>query len=1008
MSNGNDVYVGAMPYGSDVGPPETDHIARILSILNGANSYYVRETLRERQEVPVDPDEKENLFNTLSVPELFLAMEAVEKGKPKVIPALRASRENTPVKYDAEDVEQLINEVVNEVLIEEPRLAQQVGIRDILYAKVSEDLYSGYGWNPETGVFTLPSQPEVLPVSGIDVDPATAITNKVINRHGKELTIDPRSVLDEDKIKAIVVQEWQQGNVPTALAFTVIGRENMELLGWTLPPELAWEENVQGYYDGISAADFENSKAWLDTVTGNYHSVKNNIIDEVPFGNRRDMTVALSDTSELIPMIGREKSIPMADAQAQEFLEGKPKSSIRTSVFTDWLSTYGGKPSLSKDELGADKYYGHKKTNTILREWFDGRIDELLSDQTRYYLLASDAGMTVPEYLVNTLEGEFINTMGEAGENYTGQVELEATGHRDNRWNNSVNELDKDFENALRNWAGEGGESAWLDDEGADSASKYPVTKNRVHIVNWTQAREIYKNSGGDISSVIERGILKEGILNKNKKEFTRGDAKKQAENLLRRIADPVEWKDLSVTAQEAIIDEIIGTGGIDVDQVLGDMFAVEEGPYEYTPYELAPTGDEDPLEVGRRMVRGTQGQRKSAAPGITVARFAHWDIEATEAGLTEKEKREAEEKARLAEAQRFSDVLTKEAPRERFITGIARDMGLVDDDAPVDFLTNFMSNVMPEMSLRASLSEATNIDELRTEIMGYFDQISAADKNVEDYARQYGSQIPTVPGMNMAGGIQAEYRPSAKALMPDPVFDVSTIRPELREMAFNRPEFAQFLADEMKDPAYMKEFRELARTRVDMDAVDETMRGIRDPITGEYAKDPVTGEVLSRGIEGGDVFDIYGRKRPPRGTVTRVRDELQDKMEEARAAYEGAVKETDANQAFANYQKLRDEYSRAPQPSADITGIGGPDARRALYELKTRPGMSTEEFFRSKLPGFEETYKKTGFFREEQERLTREREREEATAEAQRRARLRRGGGGGGQAMAVFRQARV
>ncbi len=996
MSNGNDVYEGSVvPF----------HIARILSILNGANSYYVRETLRERQEVPVDPDEREDLFKGSSVPDMFKAMEAFEKVKPKVIPALRASRENTPVKYDAEDVEQLINEVVNEVLIEEPRLAQQVGIRDILYAKVSEDLYSGYGWNPETGVFTLPSQPEVLPVSGIDVDPATAVTNKVINRHGKELTIDPRSVLDEDKIKAIVVQEWQQGNVPTALAFTVIGRENMELLGWTLPPELAWEENVQGYYDGISAADFENSKVWLDTVTGNYHSVKNNIIDEVPFGNRRDMTVALSDTSELIPMIGREKSIPMADAQAQEFLEGKRKSSIRTSVFTDWLSTYGGKPSLSKDELGADKYYGHKKTNTILREWFDGRIDELLSDQARYYLLASDAGMTVPEYLVNTLEGEFINTMGEAGENYTGQVELEATGHRDNRWNNSVNELDKDFENALRNWAGEGGESAWLDDEGADSASKYPVTKNRVHIVNWTQAREIYKNSGGDISSVIERGILKEGILNKNKKEFTRGDAKKQAENLLRRIADPVEWKDLSVTAQEAIIDEIIGTGGIDVDQVLGDMFAVEEGPYEYTPYELAPTGDEDPLEVGRRMVRGTQGQRKSAAPGITVARFAHWDIEATEAGLTEKEKREAEEKARLAEAQRFSDVLTKEAPRERFITGIARDMGLVDDDAPVDFLTNFMSNVMPEMSLRASLSEATNIDELRTEIMGYFDQISAADKNVEDYARQYGSQIPTVPGMNMAGGIQAEYRPSAKALMPDPVFDVSTIRPELREMAFNRPEFAQFLADEMKDPAYMKEFRELARTRVDMDAVDETMRGIRDPITGEYAKDPVTGEVLSRGIEGGDVFDIYGRKRPQRGAAARLRDE----MEEARVAYEGAVKETDANQAFAKYQKLRGEYSRIPaDPSEDITRIAGPDARRALYELKTRPGMSTEEFFRSKLPGFEETYKKTGFFREEQERLTREREREEATAEAQRRARLRRGGGGGGQAMAVFRQARV
>lgn len=83
MSNGNDVYEGSVvPF----------HIARILSILNGANSYYVRETLRERQEVPVDPDEREDLFKGSSVPDMFKAMEAFEKVKPKVIPALRASR----------------------------------------------------------------------------------------------------------------------------------------------------------------------------------------------------------------------------------------------------------------------------------------------------------------------------------------------------------------------------------------------------------------------------------------------------------------------------------------------------------------------------------------------------------------------------------------------------------------------------------------------------------------------------------------------------------------------------------------------------------------------------------------------------------------------------------------------------------------------------------------------------------------------------------------------------
>jgi len=299
-----------------------------------------------------------------------------------------------------------------------------------------------------------------------------------------------------------------------------------------------------------------------------------------------------------------------------------------------------------------------------------------------------------------------------------------------------------------------------------------------------------------------------------------------------------VKLSDLSDKAQQDLITDwmkqLEADSSVTVDSMLEDMQAAAS-PATYTEFS----------EIRGVNVRAgfqpTRQQEISAGIGKGMVDDARSDIAATAAGLTEEEKREAREEASLAEEKRFNKILTEETSRKTFITNVARDMGIISDNSPIDFVNNFIENVIPVINIRASLSGAKSIDEYRREIMSHYGQVSAADKNYEDYARQYGTQIPTVPGLTPTGGVQAEYRPSAKALMPDPVFDVSTIRPELREMAFNRPEFAQFLAEEMKDPAYMREFMELGRTRVDMDAAEETMRAIEG---GRDAK---------------AVFDIYG-----------------------------------------------------------------------------------------------------------------------------------------------------
>ena len=284
---------------------------------------------------------------------------------------------------------------------------------------------------------------------------------------------------------------------------------------------------------------------------------------------------------------------------------------------------------------------------------------------------------------------------------------------------------------------------------------------------------------------------------------------------------------------------------------------------------------------------------------------------------------------------------------------------------------------------------------------------LPAYDIFEEDFTRQWQGELergafydkkgdvltpPGVPGMHkgVAGfRIVNRYQPAPP---PEPTFDISSLRPELQEMGVRRPEFASYLQSRMQDPGYMQKFKELGRTRVDAEGADAIIRGVRNE----------EGKVVTPGFETKAAKDRYGYRQ------STEFQERQASLQYAQESIDQARAEDNvgARKAFEKLQRNLTQEERDRE--ADISRYTGPDFQRAVYQLKTTPGMTSEEYYRSRIPGFEEEFKGSVFYEEEQKRLTREREREEATAESQRRARLRRGGGSGGRAMAVFRQARV
>tara|TARA_R100001594_G_scaffold2123_1_gene8651 strand:+ start:666 stop:3773 length:3108 start_codon:yes stop_codon:yes gene_type:complete len=118
-----------------------------------------------------------------------------------------------------------------------------------------------------------------------------------------------------------------------------------------------------------------------------------------------------------------------------------------------------------------------------------------------------------------------------------------------------------------------------------------------------------------------------------------------------------------------------------------------------------------------------------------------------------------------------------------------------------------------------------------------------------------------------------------------------------------------------------------------------------------------------------------------------------------AQMQQEMEAKAAQANLMSPGVEALKKAAAPYEQTAKFLTTTPFRDEQR---ERMTTPGMTSREFFESKLPGFEERYKESPFFRMEQQRTERkqaqEEEQKQREYDSQRRRRLRSGFGGRGR----------
>ena len=227
-------------------------------------------------------------------------------------------------------------------------------------------------------------------------------------------------------------------------------------------------------------------------------------------------------------------------------------------------------------------------------------------------------------------------------------------------------------------------------------------------------------------------------------------------------------------------------------------------------------------------------------------------------------------------------------------------------------------------------------------------DELPAYDKFSSDYARisdptllALGPRVPGFPGLHVG---------TAKAEEPfiPPEFDMTAISPELAELAVDRPEFSSFLKAQIGSADFMKAWEEASKPKFDEVAFTERTTGVLDEDSA----------MLER---------------------------QQERLETAEQQYTDLVnKGQETSESVAALEKAQETYRRETGRDA-ITGqtdtvskafqTGG-FAKRLAREQLTTPGMTSGQFFASQLPGFEERYQDSAFFKEEEKRKAAEEER--------------------------------
>ncbi len=333
-------------------------------------------------------------------------------------------------------------------------------------------------------------------------------------------------------------------------------------------------------------------------------------------------------------------------------------------------------------------------------------------------------------------------------------------------------------------------------------------------------------------------------------------------------------------------------------------------------------------------------------------------------------------------------------------------ETGIINANTTPEFYSFLTDNVIPDMEFQATVSGVNTIASLEALIA---ETIGTTQAEYDAFVRQMDSSTPpSAPGMPG----YAPSRPTGQ-LEPEPApeFDLTGMTPALLEIAEERPEYATWLQGQMKGTEFQQAWNAASRPTRTFDREqyeEETGFRHKGDVVGdtpeaeaERAKLPTKEELLERGIRPYGAGVDYKATFP--GSFGQAPSPWATDEEEA-------VETPPVEYTYPEFGLFGEGIPASDQPEAPVEAPVEESEeskkareRRSIIREGARdrattvtPGMTQEEFFESRLPGFEDQFKLTREFQiAENRRLT------------ERRRLLATGRGGGGRAFSVFRRGR-
>ena len=378
-----------------------------------------------------------------------------------------------------------------------------------------------------------------------------------------------------------------------------------------------------------------------------------------------------------------------------------------------------------------------------------------------------------------------------------------------------------------------------------------------------------------------------------------------------------------------------------------------------------------------------------------------------------------AKDQKEIEDAAEDRGDMNKSTVLQAGILSAARSTGIIGPTTSSEFQSHFEKNVLPEIQRRiANAGGINNISDIERYVANAVrpgDVFKTYDIDEEAYTQHFDpGSPPPIPSMYMPGlpGFGDPNTAGTMKYTPE-VFDIASLTPELQWLAYERPEFAKFLADEMQTQEYKDAFQKAAAPQFDEEEYTNQISGLWEQQIPKYEEYQ---DSLGKAATAKQAQEDYAAQQHEGVIVGEVGEGLVPDIEMQGQAEQQAY----LDQAAADAAAKVEGFFGPPPPAVtdegeEITmpGLKGapffaldPSWRKEERERLTTAGQTTKEFFESRLPGFEERFKQTPFFQQQEERIKREGERalsEERRVESERRRRLRAGTSGRG--LTVFRR---